>query len=144
MQSLISVLHEQGKEEESRPYTIELIALRKQAAQRADAGASKLNEYARVLLTCKPEDLRDPVSALSFAKRAVEKNEGESPLYLDTLSLAYFMTGDTAKAIETQVKALALLPNEDSSVRTEMETNMAKFRAADAEAQKMSIEKNQD
>ena len=97
-----------------------------------------------MLLTCKPEDLRDPVSALSFAKRAVEKNEGESPNYLDTLSLAYFMTGDTAKAIETQVKALALLPNEDSSVRTGMETNMAKFRAAEAEAQKMSIEKNQD
>ncbi|MCH9002179.1 MAG: hypothetical protein IIC02_06360 [Planctomycetes bacterium] len=97
-----------------------------------------------MLLTCKPEDLRDPVSALSFAKRAVEKNEGESPLYLDTLSLAYFMTGDTAKAIETQVKALALLPNEDSSVRTEMETNMAKFRAAEAEAQKKAAEQNQD
>ena len=90
-----------------------------------------------MLLTCKPEDLRDPELALSLAKRAVEKsdekNQDSHAGILDTLALAYFMTGDTAKAIETQVKALALLPNEDSSKRTEMETNMAKFRAADAE-----------
>ena len=59
-QRLIRVLHKQGKEEESRPLTIELIALQKPAAQRADAGASRLNWYARLLVTCKPEDLRDP------------------------------------------------------------------------------------
>ena len=150
MNTLIMVLHQQGKVEESRPYTIELIALRKQAAQQSDASALKINQYAWVLLTCKPEDLRDPETALPIAKRAVEKsdenNQASHAGILDTLALAYFMTGDTAKAIETQVKALALLPNEDSSngMRTEMETNMAKFRAADAEAQKMSIEKNQD
>ena len=93
------VLHEQGKVEESRPYTTEVIALRKQAAQRADAGASKLNEYAWVLLTCKPEDLRDPETALPVAMRAVEKSEGKDPLVLDTLALAYFMTGEVYRAL---------------------------------------------
>ena len=54
------------------------------------------------------------------------------------------LMGDTVKAIETQEKALALLPNESSSLRTELETNMAKFRAAEAEAQKIADEQNQD
>ena len=48
---------------------------------------------------------------------------------LDTLALAYFMTGDVAKAIETQEEAIAQLP-QDAPDRGEYEANLAKYRAA--------------
>ena len=81
-------------------------------------------------MTCEPEDLRDPQTALRFALQAVEMSDGENAGILDTLALAFFMTGDTAKAIETQVKAVSLLPPGESSVRTEIEANLAKYRQA--------------
>ena len=92
--------------------------------------ADDLNEHAWLLLTCELEDMRDPQAALPIAKRAVEKSGGQNAAYLDTLGLAYFMTGDTAKAIETQEKAVLLLPPGESSLRPELEANLVKFRAA--------------
>ena len=52
------------------------------------------------------------------------------PGLLDTLSSAYHMTGDTAKAIGNQKKAIALLPAEKSALRTYMEKSLAEFEAA--------------
>ncbi len=51
----------------------------------------------------------------------------------DTLALAYFMTGDTTKAIEKEQKAVSAIPSEESSLRTELEANLAKYRAASLE-----------
>ncbi len=59
-----------------------------------------------------------------------EKTGYENPGYLDTLSLAYHLTGDTAKAIETQKQAIALLPEGDSALRKSLEEALAKFEAA--------------
>ena len=70
----------------------------------------------------------DPEAALNAAHKAVEANDPPNPGYLDTLALAYFMTGDTAKAVKTQEKAVSLLPSGESRVRTELETNLAKYR----------------
>ena len=47
-------------------------------------------------MICGLQALRDPQAALPVAKRAVEKSEGKNARILDTLALAYFMTGDTA------------------------------------------------
>ena len=56
-------------------------------------------------------------------------SNGQIPQHQDTLALAYFMTGDVTKAIETQEKAIALLrPN--ASDRGEYEAALAKYRAA--------------
>ncbi len=51
-----------------------------------------------------------------------------NPAYLDTLALAQHLTGDTAVAIETQKKALLLLPAEAG--RGPYEAALAKFEAA--------------
>ena len=75
-------------------------------------------------------DLRAPQAALPIAKRAVEMSGGENARSMDTLALAYFMTGDVAKAIVTQEKAVLLLPAGESPLRTELEANLAKFRQA--------------
>ncbi|MFQ5424184.1 MAG: hypothetical protein ACE5F9_09410, partial [Phycisphaerae bacterium] len=56
----------------------------------------------------------------------------KNPGYLDTLALAYHRTGDTARAIETQEKAVALLPPGDSPTRKEFEARLEEFRQAGA------------
>jgi hypothetical protein len=47
-------------------------------------------------------------------------------MYLDTLALAQHMTGDTAAAIETQERAISLMP-EDAD--PEMATRLANYEA---------------
>ena len=46
---------------------------------------------------------------------------------------ACFLTGDTAKAIETEEKALSLLPPGDSATRKALEESLARFRGAAAD-----------
>ncbi len=50
---------------------------------------------------------------------------------LDTLAVAYFRTGDVDDAIETQRKAIELLPSSDRD-RGEWEDRLAEFEAAAA------------
>ncbi len=52
-----------------------------------------------------------------------------NPPSLDTLALAQHLTGDTPAAIETEKKALSLLPP-DASGRGDYEAALAKFEAA--------------
>ena len=69
--NLVDFLRVQGKSKEVRSLVTELIAAKKRAAERPDAGPDALNEYAWLLLTCEPRDLRDSQSAL--AQGPVEK-----------------------------------------------------------------------
>ncbi len=50
--------------------------------------------------------------------------------YLDTLALAQHRTGDTAKAIETQRRALGLIPPKYHQPRKEMQERLAEYDAA--------------
>jgi len=80
-------------------------------------------------LTIEARDLRDPAAALPLAERACALAEERGTYrrwnYLDTLALAQHMTGDTPKAIETQKRALALIPPEYHQQRKEMEERLA-------------------
>ncbi len=93
-----------------------------------------LNDYARDLLTIEARDLRDPAAALPLAERACALAEERGTYgrwnYLDTLALAQHRTGDTAKAIETQRRALGLIPQEYHQQRKEMEERLAEYEAA--------------
>ncbi len=93
-----------------------------------------LNDYARDLLTIEAPDLRDPAAALPLAERACalaeERGTYGSWNYLDTLALAQHRSGDTAKAIETQRRALGLIPPEYHQQRKEMEQRLAEYEAA--------------
>ncbi len=123
--SLVHVLRAQGKVDAARPYVTELITREKRAAEAPDAGSRALNKYAWLLLTCGPGDLRDPAAALPVAIKAVEMSGGKDPTILDTLALAQKMTGDLDRAIETQRKAIALLPPGDGQRRAEFGTRLA-------------------
>ena len=81
-------------------------------------------------LTREPQDQRKPEAALPLAQTANQLTNNKEPGYMDTLALAYFSTGDVASAISTQKKALALPASEDSAIRTELETTLAKYEEA--------------
>ena len=55
---------------------------------------------------------------------------GANAGFLDTLALAYHLTGATGKALEIQRQAIALLPPSESSLRSELETRLAEYGAA--------------
>ncbi|MCH7872892.1 MAG: tetratricopeptide repeat protein [Planctomycetes bacterium] len=95
-----------------------------------DAQADAINDAARRLLTIEPADLRDPQAALEFARRANDLTNYDHSLYLNTLALAYYMTGNMARALETQQEALSLLTEDQESYRPEMEANLTKYKAA--------------
>ena len=80
-------------------------------------------------LTCEPADLRDPETALRLARDACDMTDNANPGYLDTLALAQHLTGDTPAAIETEKKALSLLPA-DAPGRGKYEAALARFEAA--------------
>ena len=84
-------------------------------------------------LTCEPADLRDPETALRLARDACDMTDNANPGYLDTLALAQHLTGDTPAAIETEKKALSLLPP-DAPGRGDYEAALARFEAALKEA----------
>lgn len=117
----------QGKFEEAKPLGIELLAVYRKLAEKPDANARELNEYAYHLLTFDPADLRDPDAALSAARRAVKLSDFKHPDHLDTLALAQKMTGDVDGAVETVKTAMALLPSGRSAKRAVFETCLVNY-----------------
>ncbi len=112
----------------ARPLVRSLLELHHERAEGPGATARDKNGCAWALLTCEPADLRDPEAALPLAIEANDATDHRNPMYLDTLSLAYHLNGDTAKAIENQKKAISLLPADAD--RGEYEAALARFEAA--------------
>ena len=50
--------------------------------------------------------------------------------FLDTLALAYHLTGEEAKAAEKQRQALELLPPGDTADRRQLEARLAQYEQA--------------
>lgn len=126
---LADLTFKQGETERARAYTLRLLQLQKQLANKPDARALDLNNYAWTLLSCQPESLRDATTALAYAQKAARMTNGEDANILDTLAWAYFLTGNRKLAIRTEEKALALLPS-DSPMRAELQRNLQRFQRA--------------
>ncbi len=67
------------------------------------------------------EAKRDVKLALRAAIRADELSKGENGPILDTLALAYFKTGEPAKALKAQEKAVKLMGEGDAGVMERLE-----------------------
>jgi eukaryotic-like serine/threonine-protein kinase len=124
-----------GRLDEARHMTTRSLAITRELAGRDEATPDNLYQYAETFLTCTPADLREPATALRYAKRAVEKSGGAQSDILDLLAEAYFQNGDLTHAIEIEEKALGLLPPANgqeppSSRRHKMELRLARFKAA--------------
>jgi tetratricopeptide (TPR) repeat protein len=85
------------------------------------------NEYANAMNESPFPELRQTADALRFAQRAVEATQSKEPSALDTLAWAQFHAGQKPAAIETQRRALALLPPAPSPLRSALEKSLAEF-----------------
>jgi serine/threonine protein kinase/tetratricopeptide (TPR) repeat protein len=129
---LATLLLRQGQTAEARRAATIALALLQERAERPGATADELNEYAFALSVFEPAGLRNPATALSYAKQAVEmsrENDPLYPLYLDTLAWAYHQNGAQARALEWVEKSLARVESQ-SAWRPKLEADRAKFQAA--------------
>jgi non-specific serine/threonine protein kinase/serine/threonine-protein kinase len=114
---------------EARKHSERALAIAKRLADQPGASPAMLEAYADALLTCRPEQLQNPREALVYAGRAVEKSQGREVKPLATLAQAYFANQDSAKAIETIEKALALLPKDQrTSSRSVLENKLKQYQ----------------
>ena len=107
MNNLLRVLRAEGKVAAIRPLIIERLKRLRRAAEQPDAGPAALHAYAWELLHCEFADLRNAATALPFAQRAVELDNGRNAGTLETLAVAQHQIGDLDNAIATQRKAIA-------------------------------------
>jgi tetratricopeptide (TPR) repeat protein len=112
---------------EVRADMAELLATQRTIALRRESVPYANSQYAWALLACEPPDMRDPETALPFAEKAAEVSGWGSAGILDTLALAYYLTGDSGKAIETQRAAIQLLAPDDVELRAIQDTRLAAF-----------------
>lgn len=129
---LAALLIKTGRIQEASQLTIRALETLKPLAQGNQAHPTDLNVYAWVLLTCQPVELRDPFTALNYAKRSAEITNWKNPVTLNTLAIAYHLTGDSANAIETAKKALALVPlsidgREELILRRDINIDLSKY-----------------
>ena len=117
-----------GKPDEARRMTSRSLAINRELATREEATPDDLYQYAETFLTCTPADLREPATALAYLKRAAAKSRGNDVDTLDLLAEAYFENGEPRQAIETEQKALSLVPPANPR-RQKLELRLAKFQA---------------
>jgi tetratricopeptide (TPR) repeat protein len=134
---LAAVQQRLGHHDQARASTRRALNLLAGLVDLPDATSYDLHTYVWLLVTSDYPELRDYARALPYAKRAVEK--GETPQTLDSLARAYHGLGMPAFAVETEQKALALLPaqrpgEKPSPLRTELEQNLARFQRSAAPA----------
>jgi thiol-disulfide isomerase/thioredoxin len=77
----------------------------------------------------KPEAKLVPV-ALAAAQRADQLMEGKNAQVADTLARAYFLSGDTAKALECQERAVRLAKGTRMENDKEMQKRLAEYKNA--------------
>jgi tetratricopeptide (TPR) repeat protein len=112
-----------GRWPEVRTLVAEQLAQRREIATEPNAGPEQWNDYAWLLLTCEPEDLRDPDEARMWATRAVEQ-AGDLDAELqglchDTQARAFAMLGDPERAVVTQRRAVEILRTTEDEEVTE-------------------------
>ena len=120
---------EAGRMDDARKRLSEVIVAKRAATSAADATPLDLDAFAKLLLVCEVEDLRNPTEALALSRRANEQTKDGDPDFLRTLALAWFDTGDHARAVETQQRALDHLAAQ-SPDRADYQAELARYRAA--------------
>jgi tetratricopeptide (TPR) repeat protein len=103
-------LIEAGRVEEARAATGRALRLLRQQADAPTAAASRFTEYAWLLLVAQPADLRDPATALTYARRALDLPRGTNPDALAVFALAQHQTGDAAGAVATARRIYDMVP----------------------------------
>jgi tetratricopeptide (TPR) repeat protein len=107
------------------------LSVWQQWVKTAPDSPNALNCYAWELLNSPDEKLRDAKAALPAARKAAELTQYRHPFVLDTLALALFKNSNVDEAIETEMKAIAALPEEvDEQARAPYQDRLDEFKRA--------------
>lgn len=88
-----------------------------------------LNNYAWILATAPPDQIRNPPEALRAATKAADLTEWKTSFILDTVAAAYAANGKFDQAIDWERKAIALEPTiacDRSEASREMQIRLAR------------------
>jgi non-specific serine/threonine protein kinase/serine/threonine-protein kinase len=127
---LADTLVKTPRKDEALPVTQRALAILKPLVDRPDASDFDLQQYCWLLVTTPFAQLRNPGEAIRYAQRGVATTKESHPGLLDVLARAYSLAGDQVRAVETERKAIALLPAGPSDLRKELEENLARFQSA--------------
>jgi thiol-disulfide isomerase/thioredoxin len=98
--------------------------------------AAVMNEVAWFVLDNAKVKQRDPAFAMQAAQAAVDASKGEDPAILDTMARACWESGDKAKAVEWQRKAIGLA---DEGMAAELKETLRKYEGGEAPAKKTAL-----
>ncbi len=129
LDELVGVMIQAGRAEEAREFVIELIEIRRANAIAAEATVDTINQFAWLLVTCQPEDLRDPKESLRFAQQADQMTKRGDANVLSTMARAQYQLGERESAIATLREALELVEG-DAESREEMAEQLREYEAA--------------
>jgi eukaryotic-like serine/threonine-protein kinase len=119
-----------GRRDEARSLAQRALTFLRTIVDLPDASQYDVYNYAWILVTTPFEPLRNPSAAEKYADKAVRMTDGSDPRMLDLLARAYDSAGKARHAVETEAKALKLLPaSGQSDLRKELEDNLARFRS---------------
>jgi len=105
-QNKIGDLYEFGRADLPKDEVQALYWYRKAADQ---GNVLALANAARICLTSRNSDVRDPMAGLNYARQAVNTKK-DDPELLRTLAQAYYVEGQFEDAVQTQLQALNLAP----------------------------------
>jgi len=122
-----------GQMGEARQEAERGLSIAKQIADRPEATADQVYNYAWLASTVEPTDLRNPREVLPYALKAVQRSGGSDEYSLHVLAETYAALGDYAKAVETGEKAVALFPplrpgQPESGSQQTIESSLAEYR----------------
>jgi tetratricopeptide (TPR) repeat protein len=129
----IELLAAGGRKAEEREETARFLRLMKPWIGQSDVTDYQVQDYVRLLLNTSFPEFQDPAAALRYGQKLAGMTREADPKALDLLARAYDRNDDPAHAIETERKALALLPPvapgaKPSELRTTLESNLRQFQ----------------
>lgn len=98
-----------------------------QGEEIAPDSSDMLGWIAWYLATAPDASMRDGPEALAKAQRAIELTTDNPAIHVDTLAAAYAETGDFARAVEEQRRAIGLLSGEDAAMLPDFEQRLALY-----------------
>jgi eukaryotic-like serine/threonine-protein kinase len=122
------LLEKSGQPAEARRQTARGLAIAREMGEREQTQAPELIRAARLLVACEPAALREPRTAIRFARRAIELAKGGDANAFDTLAEAQMAAGDYAAARETVEKGLAAAPSSASPMRGRLEAKLEELK----------------
>jgi serine/threonine protein kinase/tetratricopeptide (TPR) repeat protein len=125
--TLIRLANMLGKRPEAHEPTAQALKVLQPMVE-AGGERRELFSYALLLMTTPFHDLQRFTLARRYAEQLVKTPGGNASEDLDLLAMAYDLTGDSQRAVKTEIEALKLLPP-NSVQKADMDKSLAAYRA---------------